>query len=274
VVWFPLPPFNAQPRARTKATRATVAESSVSCLAASMTGSTDLEPSETESWTPQHWSRQEWFYMWTKGLDIWRIAVLCRVPYRKVYEHIRNRIAYHPELFGQRLMLHDHPQLPPGGLKKQKPKIPWTERVQQLAEFKRAHGRFPRGYIKAEQQLYTFMQYQRQQYRAGKLPEPRKFFLDEHVSGWLTPPKREREEALWQQRAREMETFLRANRRYPQYKTAADSSERVLAVWLERQRHCLKRGKLEIHRESWLDGHLPSSWLNVTREKRTLQTRP
>jgi hypothetical protein len=255
VVWFPLPPFNAQPRARTKATRATVAESSVSCLAASMTGSTDLETSETEPWNPQHWSRQEWFYMWTKGLDPWRIAVLCRVPYRKVYEHIRNRIAYHPELFGQRLMLHDHPQLPPGGLKKQKPKIPWTERVRELAEFKRAHGRFPRGYIKAEQQLYTFMQYQRQQYRAGKLPEPRRRHLDENVPGWLTPPKRERENVLWQQRVKELEKFLRE--RYPRYKTATDSAEKVLAVWVERQRHCLRAGKLGWLRQRQLEAAAP-----------------
>lgn len=52
--------------------------------------------------------------MWTKGLDPWCIAVLCRVPYRKVYDHIRTRIAYTPELFGQRLMVHDQPALPPG----------------------------------------------------------------------------------------------------------------------------------------------------------------
>ena len=202
--------------------------------------------------------------MWTKGLDIWRIAVLCRVPYRKVYEHIRNRVAYHPELFGQRLMLHDHPQLPPGGLKKQKPKIPWTERAQGLAEFKRVHGRFPRGYIEAEQPLYTFMQYQRQQYRAGKLPEPRKRHLDESVPGWLTPPKKERENALWHQRLMELEEFLRERARYPRYKTGMDSSEKVLAVWVERQRRCSHAGKLARGRKTQLDTAAPG-WATLRR---------
>lgn len=227
-----------------------------------MTGSTDLEPSETESWTPQHWSRQEWFYMWTKGLDIWRIAVLCRVPYRKVYEHIRNRIAYHPELFGQRLMVHDQPALPPGGLKKQKPKIPWTERVQELAEFKRAQGRFPRGYIEAEQQLYSFMQYQRQQYRSGKLLEPRKRHLDESVPGWLTPPKKEREQALWEQRAGELKRFVAEHGRYPRYKTAVEPLEKVLAVWMQRQSYCLRRGMLTTGRKTRLE-ELNLSWQEV-----------
>ncbi|MFJ7751832.1 helicase associated domain-containing protein [Arthrobacter sp. NPDC097144] len=194
--------------------------------------------------------------MWTKGLDPWRIAVLCRVPYRKVYEHIRNRIAYHPELFGQRLMVHDQPTLPPGGFKKLKPS--WEERAAQLADFRQAHGRFPRGYIEGEQQLYTFMQYQRQQYRAGKLPEPRKSFLDEHLPGWLTPPKKEREEALWEQRAQELEKFIAENGRYPRYKTAVEPLEKVLAVWMQRQRDCLRRGTLRQGRRTRLEQQNPN----------------
>lgn len=193
--------------------------------------------------------------MWTKGLDIWRIAVLCRVPYRKVYEHIRNRIAYHPELFGARLMVHDQPALPPGGLKKPKPT--WEERAADLVDSRQVYGRFPRGYIEAEQQLYTFMQYQRQQYRAGKLSETKKTALDEQLPGWLTLPKAERERALWQQRVSELEAFLREHGRYPRYKTAMDSSEKILAVWVERQRHCSRAGKLAKFRKTQLDSAAP-----------------
>ena len=87
---------------------------------------------ETENWEPQHWSRQEWFYMWTKGLDPRRIARICRVPYRKVYDHMRTRVNHNPALFGHRLMLHDHPQLPRGGLGKKKPT--WQERVDELVD--------------------------------------------------------------------------------------------------------------------------------------------
>ena len=220
-----------------------------------MAGVFSLEPSDLEFQTPQHWSREEWFYMWTKGLDPWRIAVLCRVPYRKVYDHICTRITYAPELFGQRLMLHNQPALPSGGLKKPKPT--WEERAAELVDFRQSHGRFPRGYLEGEGPLYSFLQNQRRQYRAGKLPDTQKTSLDEQVPGWLTLPKAERERALWQQRARELETFLRERGRYPRYKTATDPLEKVLAVWVERQRHCLRTGKLERPRQSLLNAAAP-----------------
>ncbi|WP_146068536.1 helicase associated domain-containing protein [Arthrobacter sp. 9E18] len=211
---------------------------------------------------PQHWSREEWFYMWTKGLDPRRIAIVCRVPYRKVYEHIHARVSYKPERFGQRLMLHDHPKLPPGGLKKPTPKIPWMERAGEVSRFRREHGRFPRGYLDGEQQLYSFLQYQRKQYRAGKLPTVRKSFLDEHLPGWLTPPKKEREDALWTQRVRELDAFLRQYGRIPQYKTAEYPLEKVLSVWVTRQRHCKRLGNLDPEREQLIHKSFP--WLLAT----------
>ena len=214
-----------------------------------------MESTEEESWTPQHWSREEWFYMWTKGLDPWRIAVLCRVPYRKVYDHIRTRITYHPELFGQRLMVHDQPALPPGGLKKPKPT--WEERAADLVDFRQVYGRFPRGYLEGESSLYSFLQSQRGRYRAGKLLRPRTHYLDENLPGWLTPPKAERESCLWEQRLVEAEEFLRDSGRFPQYKTASNSAEKVLAVWITRQRDCHRRGKLEGRRREKLDAKLP-----------------
>ena len=221
-----------------------------------MSRSATLEHDEPiDSLAPQHWSRTEWFYMWTKGLDPWRIAVLCRVPYRKVYDHIRARVSYKPELFGQRLMLHDHPQLPPGGVKK--PKIPWMERAEELADFGRVHGRFPRGYLDGESVLYSFLQYQRKQYRAGKLPSSKKSYLDEHVPGWLTPPKKEREDSLWTQRAGQLEAFIREHGRYPQYKTAEYPHEKVLAVWVTRQRHCKRLGNLDPARERRIHKSFP-----------------
>ena len=220
-----------------------------------MTSTDTLDPTEPESWTPQHWSRGEWFYMWTKGLDPWRIAVLCRVPYRKVYSHIRTRVGSHPELFGARLMLHDQPALPKGGLKKSKPT--WEERASDLVNFRQVYGRFPRGYLEGEQPLYSFLQAQRERDRAGKLQEPRKCYLDENLPGWLTPPKAERERALWQHRVRELEIFLREHGRYPRYRTSEDAAEKILAVWVDRQRHCLHRGKLSNARETRLNAAAP-----------------
>lgn len=193
--------------------------------------------------------------MWTKGLDPRRIATTCRVPYRKVYDHIRTRVNHNPALFGQRLMLHDHPQLPPGGLGNRKPS--WEERAGVLAEFRRAHERFPRGYVEEESSLYSFLQHQRNRYRAGKLSASRKAALDKKVPGWLTPPKTEREQSLWQQRVTELGDFLRETGRYPSYKKATDPLEKVLAVWFQGQRHCRRTGKLALWREQQLDAAVP-----------------
>ncbi len=195
--------------------------------------------------------------MWSKGLDPWRIAVLCRVPYRKVYDHIRSTVIQNPSLFGQRLMVHDRPALPRGGLRKRRS---WRERCVELADFQRIYGRLPRGYLDGESSLYSFLQYQREQYRAGKLPESKKVYLDDQVPGWLTPPKAEREQALWQQRVTELEKFIRNHGRYPRYKQAVDDSEKVLAVWLQRQRQCSRTGNLGLLRERQLNTAVPG-WL-------------
>lgn len=214
------------------------------------TETTDLEP-----WTPQHWSRHEWFYMWTQSLDPRRIAAVCRVPYRKVYDHIRGRVTQNPELFGRRLMVHDQPSLPPGGLSK---RPSWVERCEELAEFRRRHGRFPHNYRQDESSLYSFLQYQRTLYRAGKLPGPREAFLNKHVPGWLTPRKKDRESALWQQRADELLEFVTKHGRYPSYKIAREPNEAVLSTWLTAQRRSLRQGRLEEARKARLDALLRS----------------
>jgi len=215
---------------------------------------------ETDDWAPQHWSRQEWFYMWTKGLDPRRIAKICRVPYRKVYDHIRTRVNHNPALFGQRLMLHDHPQLPPGGLGNRR--RTWQDRAFELVEFRRVHGRFPRGYLDDESKLYSFLQYQRDQYREGRLPEHRNSYLNGNVPGWLTPRKLERETALWEQRAGEYVAFLQFYGRHPSYKTARDARERTLCVWMKRQRQCFRTGRLTKSRSEWLSQKIPD-WNSV-----------
>lgn len=210
---------------------------------------------ETENWEPQHWSRHEWFYMWTKGLDPRRIARICRVPYRKVYDHIRTRVNHNPALFGQRLMLHDHPKIPRGGLGNRR--STWQDRAFELADFRRTHGRFPRGYLEGEKQLYSFLQHQRKRYRLGQLAAYRVSFLNENLPGWLTPPKQDRETKLWARRAAELKLFVRDHARYPSYKSGKNVAEKVLATWLTRQRRCHRLGTLPEFRRASLDQAVP-----------------
>lgn len=218
------------------------------CLATAMTVTT--ETNELEAWTTQHWSRHEWFYMWSRGLDPRRIAAVCRVPYRKVYDYIRGRVTQKPELFGRRLVVHDQPALPRSGLVKRRS---WEERCEELAEFRRRHGRFPHNYKQEESSLYSFLQYQRTRYRAGKLPEARGAFLNKQVPGWLTPRKRDRETALWQQRADELREFLTKHGRCPSYKIAKEPHEAALSTWLTAQRRSLRRGRLDEARTAHLE---------------------
>lgn len=202
--------------------------------------------------------------MWTKGLDARRIARICRVPYRKVYDHIRTRVKHNPDLFGQRLVLHDHPQVPRWGLSSRRPT--WRERVDELVEFRRVHGRLPRGYIQDESKLYTFLQYQREKCRGGKLPSEQNSYLDEKLPGWLTPPKNVREKELWRKRAAELDIFLQRHGHFPSYKIARESAERVLATWVTRQRQLQRIGQLDPDRLKRLDSISPA-W-------RTEQTLP
>ncbi|WP_370665541.1 helicase associated domain-containing protein [Arthrobacter luteolus] len=152
-------------------------------------------------------------------------------------------------------MLHDHPKLPRGGLGTRKPT--WQERAGKLAEFRRSHGRFPRGYLEGEQQLYSFLQNQRKRYRAGELAACKVSFLNEHLPGWLTPPKQDRETKLWAQQAAELESFVRNHARYPSYESGKDAAEKVLATWLTRQRRCHRLGTLPEARRVSLDELIP-----------------
>ena len=194
--------------------------------------------------------------MWTKGLDPWRIAVLCRVPYRKVSTTISAPESLTtPNCSGSGSWSMISRPCRRAGLKKPKPT--WEERAADLVDFRQVYGRFPRGYLEGESSLYSFLQSQRGRYRAGKLRESRKSHLDENLPGWLTLPKAEREHALWQQRLRELEKFLRQTERYPRYETAASSSEKVLAVWITHQRKQLRSGELSEPREKKLQKAIP-----------------
>lgn len=52
--------------------------------------------------------------------------------------------------------------------------------------------------------------------------------------------------------------WFRANGRHPRYKTAAEPSERILAVWLECKRHCQRIGHLSATRTRTLNLLVPS----------------
>lgn len=154
-------------------------------------------------------------------------------------------------------MVHDRPALPRGGLKNRRS---WDQRCTELAEFRLQHGRLPRSYIEGESSLYSFLQYQRRLRRTGQLFASRKSVLKNKVPGWLTPPKTEPERALWQQRLTELENFLSQTGRYPSYKKAVEPLEKILAVWLQRQRHCLRTGRMALYRQEKLNSKLPD-WI-------------
>lgn len=205
---------------------------------------------------PQHRSREEWLYLYMRGLEPARIAQLCRVPKRTIETHLRTRLRNDPGLFGWRLMLHDRPALPPASWRSPRPR--WDELADRLEALYRAFGRMPRAYSKdkAERTLANFLARQREEHRAGTLDPDRKERLD-RIPGWLTPPKQERENRLWEQRLGELAEFVAGKGRMPYFTSVKEPQEKVLATWVTRQRHLLRTGDLSAWRTSALEGAVP-----------------
>ncbi|MBG6218200.1 hypothetical protein IWX75_002679 [Arthrobacter sp. CAN_A6] len=53
--------------------------------------------------------KQEWLFMYFRGIAVERIAVMCRADLRRVRYTIRVAEKRDPTLFGRRLVLHDQP---------------------------------------------------------------------------------------------------------------------------------------------------------------------
>jgi hypothetical protein len=112
--------------------------------------------------------------------------------------------------------------------------------------------------------LYRWIEAQRRQHDAGTLAQDRIDALD-RLGEWIGTRKGDPEE-LWAQRLEERQ-FRADVGRFPYYDPDRHPDEKILAVWLGRQRTWWRKGRLRADRQKRLDGVLPG-W-NASTASRT-----
>lgn len=143
----------------------------------------------------------------------------------------------------------------------QPPRASWSESAAELRDYVRKTGRFPRQKSEApdEARVGMWLTNLRTAQRRGELESgpgaARAEWLAEHVPGWEGRGERD---AVWQQTARELGTWVGATDagRWPKIRSA-DADERRLATWLKNRRDDHRAGRLSRERVVFLDQCAP-----------------
>ncbi|MBG6184899.1 hypothetical protein IWX65_002877 [Arthrobacter sp. CAN_A214] len=88
-------------------------------------------------------NKQEWLFMYSRGIPVERIVAMCRADVRRVRYSIRAAEKRDPTLFGRRLILHDQPANKRANESVITLKELWWEHSARLLGFYRQHGRLP-----------------------------------------------------------------------------------------------------------------------------------
>ncbi|MHA7143813.1 helicase associated domain-containing protein [Arthrobacter sp. TmT3-37] len=203
-------------------------------------------------------NRQEWLLMYSRGVPVAVIAVWCRVDVRRVHRAVDKQISRHPEWFDRCWRIHHQPA-PARNTQRyvRSREQAWWEHYGDVAAYMRDRG----GALPAQNDspgarvLYRWTEAQRRQYDAGTLAQDRVDALD-RLGEWIGTRKGDPEE-LWAQRLEEVRQFRANVDRYPYYDPHRHPDEKVLAVWLGRQRTWLRKSQLRSDRQKRLDRVLP-----------------
>jgi hypothetical protein len=144
----------------------------------------------------------------------------------------------------------------------------WFEKAEQLGEFFRTHGEWPRqtGSEPSERALAAWHQVLRvPSPQAAPLTAEKVAHLDRVVPGW----RQDNHDITWFRRADELCEFHREHGRLPS-QTVGSREERILGTWAQKSRNAASRGALAQERLDYLDNALPT-WRD--RERNTWFTR-
>lgn len=208
-------------------------------------------------------NKQEWLLMYSRGVSSAVIAAWCRVDVRRVHRAVERQVGLRPDWFGQCWMMHDQPA--PGRNKgeylRNREQV-WWERYSEFAAYVREHGGIPAQNDSAEAKLlYRWLETQRRQHRAGRLIQDKVDALD-RVGEWVGVLRGNADE-LWVMRLEEVRQFRAVAGRYPIYDPVRRPGEKVLAIWLGRQRTWSRKGILRADRRQCLDTVL-AGWNTTT----------
>ena len=185
------------------------------------------------------------------------IARWCRVDRRRVERAIGQRSVGDPGWCGWCWVVHDQPEPRPARWRVSVGREQvWWDRYTLYAAYVEECGRVPSQLSDlADRSLYKWVQAQRRAHQLGKLSAGKVEALD-RVGEWGGTPRGNLEE-LWQTRLREVAAFRLEHGRFSIYDPVRRPGEKVLAVWVGRQRTWSGKGVLRPERREQLSEVVP-----------------
>lgn len=211
-------------------------------------------------------SRREWLLMYSRGVPVEVIASCCRVTVARVRRAVAQQVRHSPSWFGQCLVIHDHPAPDPhhrlgrpGGPTREEV---WWQHYGDVASHVTEHGMLPsQNHGEKARVMYRWIEAQRRQDDAGNLTQDKLAALD--LLGFWQGVRRGRPDEHWTRRLEELRLFYDVRGRLPMYDPVRRPDERLLAVWLTRQRTWQRKARLRSDRRQRLDDAVPG-WLPPT----------
>ncbi|WP_104182177.1 helicase associated domain-containing protein [Arthrobacter sp. B0490] len=202
-------------------------------------------------------NRQEWLLMYSRGVPPAVIARWCRVDVRRVHRAIDRQAERDPGWFDRCWLLHDRPA--PNGSRRRYRRSRdqvWWEHYAVMATYVGRVGGLPAQNDSVEARvLYRWLENQRRSHDAGRLTQDKSEALD-RLGEWVGTRKGNPEK-LWARRLEQVQQFRDESGRFPVYDPRRRPDERVLAVWLGRQRTWSRKGRLRPDRQETLGRVLP-----------------
>ncbi|THJ65656.1 hypothetical protein E8P82_11855 [Arthrobacter echini] len=207
-------------------------------------------------------SRQEWLLFYSRGVSVERITAWCRADTAMVRRTVRREAARNPGWFARRWFVHDQPA--PANHQQRgrwsRDQV-WWEHYTELVAYVGAHGGLPaQNDSTVARVLYRWIENQRRVFDAGNLAAEKIVALDT-VGEWVGTRKGNPEE-LWERRLEELRLFRAERGRFPRHEKARYPEEKILAVWLGRQRTWHRKGRLRPDRLQRLNQVVPG-WNEV-----------
>jgi hypothetical protein len=220
----------------------------------------DLLLTEDEYLSDACVSKQEWILMYSRGVPVAVIAKWCRVDVGRVRQLIARQIRNNPTWFDRCLRIHDRPT-PDRSRRFSRPTREglWWKHYNDVAAHVAAHGGLPsQNHGDESRVLYRWIEAQRRQNDAGNLTQDKLDALD-RLGAWQGR-RRGHPDEHWATRLLEVRRFRDRTGRLPVYDPQGRPEERVLAVWISRQRTWERKGRLRFDRRQRLNAVLPG-WM-------------
>lgn len=129
----------------------------------------------------------------------------------------------------------------------------WHDRLNEVTEFVRKHGRNPSSSITEEAPLASWFTMQRVRLRSGNMRADRAAILDERLPHWRDTKSRT---SRFDDNLKAYVAFVNANGRYP-VSTADNEDEKRLAIWMSNQKAQARRNEASAQTIAALDAAVP-----------------